>query len=154
MKKKSILKKIVIALLLLLVVIQFFGTDKNSTAVVSENAIDKHYTVPPHIQALLKTSCYDCHSNNTTYPWYSNVQPVKWWLASHISSGKKHLNFDEFNTYPAKKKLHKLDEVAETVGKGEMPLTSYTLIHRNAILSDADRKELEAWAKEVKQQIR
>ncbi|WP_300604005.1 heme-binding domain-containing protein [Niabella sp.] len=153
MKKKAVVKKIIIGVLLLLVVIQFFGTGKNSAAVASENAIDKHYAVPPHIQTLLKTSCYDCHSNNTRYPWYNQVQPVKWWLANHINSGKRHLNFDEFNTYPVKKKLHKLDEVAETVHKGEMPLTSYTLIHRNAILSDTDKKEIEAWAKELKKQI-
>ncbi|MCF3107622.1 heme-binding domain-containing protein [Niabella sp. CC-SYL272] len=153
MKKKPVLKKIIIALLVLLGVIQFFGAEKNRTAVVSENALEKHYAVPAHIQTLLRTGCYDCHSNNTEYPWYSKIQPVGWWLANHISSGKRHLNFDEFNTYPAKKKLRKLDEVTETVNKGEMPLTSYVLIHRKAKLSDVDRKEIEAWVKEVKKQI-
>ncbi|MCD2422125.1 heme-binding domain-containing protein [Niabella pedocola] len=153
MKRKSVFKKVIVALLVLLVIIQFFGAEKNSSAVTAENAIEQHYTVPPPIQTLLRTGCYDCHSNNTVYPWYSRIQPVAWWLASHIRSGKKHLNFDEFNTYPAKKKLRKLDEVAETVNKGEMPLPSYTLIHRNAQLSDADRKEIESWVKEVKKQI-
>lgn len=151
--KKSILKKIVAAIVLLLIIIQFFGTEKNSSIVASENAITRHYSVPPKVQGLLKTSCYDCHSNNTTYPWYNNVQPVKWWLASHVTEGKKHLNFDELNTYPAKKKLHKLEEVVETINRDEMPLNSYTLIHGNAKLSDADKKEIEAWVNTVKKEI-
>lgn len=151
--KKSFLKKIAVAVVLLLIIIQFFGTKKNISAIASENAIEKHYNVPPKIQELLKTSCYDCHSNNTTYPWYNNIQPVRWWLASHVTDGKKHLNFDEFNTYPATKKLKKLDEVAETINKGEMPLSSYTLIHGNAKLSVADKKEMETWVNDVKKKI-
>ncbi|WP_235830401.1 heme-binding domain-containing protein [Paenimyroides tangerinum] len=140
--------------MLVLVIIQFFGIEKNNNPIASKNAIEEHYSVPPKIQQLLKTSCYDCHSNNTTYPWYSNVQPVKWWLDDHIRDGKKHLNFDEFNTYTIKKKLHKLDEVVETINKDEMPLTSYTLIHDNAKLSATDKKEVEAWVNELKKEIR
>jgi hypothetical protein len=101
----------------------------------------------------LKTSCYDCHSNKTAYPWYSNIQPVKWWLADHVNSGKRHLNFDEFNTYTTKKKLHKLDEITETINNGEMPLTSYTLIHSNAKLSSTDKSEIEKWVVQVKKEI-
>jgi hypothetical protein len=82
--------------------IQFFDTDKNISAASSENAIEKHYQVPSCTK-FLKTSCYDCHSNNTAYPWYNNIQPVKWWLADHVNSGKRHLNFDEFNTILKKK---------------------------------------------------
>lgn len=151
--KKPTLKKIAVAVMLLLIIIQFFGIEKNSSIAASENAIHNHYRVPPKILGLLKTSCYDCHSNNTKYPWYSNVQPVKWWLASHVSDGKRHLNFDEFNTYPTKKKLHKLEEVVETINNGEMPLSSYTLIHGNAKLSNADKKEIETWVNEIKKEI-
>lgn len=151
--KKSNIKKIAVAVVLLLIIIQFFGTKKNSTTIASKDAIEKHYTVSPKIQGLLKTSCYDCHSNNTEYPWYNNVQPVKWWLANHINDGKRHLNFDEFNNYTAEKKRHKLDEVVETINKDEMPLSSYTLIHSNAKLSDADKKEIEMWVTEVKREI-
>lgn len=151
--KKSSIKNAAVAVALALIILQFFGTEKNNSTSPSENAINKHYHVPPKIQGLLKTSCYDCHSNNTAYPWYSNIQPIKWWLASHINDGKRHLNFDEFNTYPAKKKLHKLDEVIETINNNEMPLSSYTLIHGNAKLSDMDKKEIEAWVSEVKKKI-
>lgn len=152
--KKSTFKTLALIIVLVFVIIQFFGVEKNNNPIASKNAIEEHYSVPPKIQQLLKTSCYDCHSNNTTYPWYSNLQPVKWWLDDHIRDGKKHLNFDEFNTYTIKKKLHKLDEVVETINKDEMPLTSYTLIHSNAKLSATDKKEVEAWVNELKKEIR
>lgn len=128
MKTSSLIKTGAGCVVLLLIVIQFFDTDKNIAVVPSENAIEKHYRVPDHVQGILKTSCYDCHSNTTAYPWYNNIQPVKWWLADHVNSGKRHLNFDEFNSYSKEKKLKKLDEVAETVREGEMPLTSYTVV--------------------------
>lgn len=136
-----------------MIVIQFFSTDKNIAASPSESAIEKHYPVPAHIQKLIRTSCYDCHSNNTAYPWYDNIQPVKWWMADHVNSGKRHFNFDEFNSYSKEKKLKKLDEVAETIKDGEMPLTSYTIIHQNAKLSDAEKSTIEQWVKDVKKQI-
>jgi hypothetical protein len=111
------------------------------------------YDVPENIQNILKTSCYDCHSNNTNYPWYNKIQPVNWWLADHINEGKEELNFDEFNAYSTKKKLHKLDEVIETIKDNEMPLKSYTLIHSNAKLSENDKQEIEAWVKKIKSEI-
>lgn len=154
MKKSSLIKKIIFAIILIFVIIQFFDTDKNISVAASENAIGKHYKVPDNVQNLLKTSCYDCHSNNTAYPWYSNIQPVKWWLADHVNSGKRHLNFDEFNTYTKERKLKKLDEIVETVKEGEMPLTSYTLIHSNAKLSSTDKSEIEKWVAETKKQIK
>lgn len=153
MKTSSLIKTGAGFVVLLLIVIQFFDTDKNIAVVPSENAIEKHYQVPDHVQGILKTSCYDCHSNTTAYPWYNNIQPVKWWLADHVNSGKRHFNFDEFYSYSKEKKLKKLDEVAETVREGEMPLTSYTVVHQNAKLNDTQKSEIEQWVKEVKKQI-
>ncbi|GEJ44017.1 MULTISPECIES: heme-binding domain-containing protein [Chryseobacterium] len=153
MKTSSLIKTGAGFVVLLLIVIQFFDTDKNIAVVPSENAIEKHYRVPDHVQGILKTSCYDCHSNTTAYPWYNNIQPVKWWLADHVNSGKRHFNFDEFYSYSKEKKLKKLDEVAETVREGEMPLTSYTVVHQNAKLNDTQKSEIEQWVKEVKKQI-
>ncbi|MVZ65335.1 cytochrome C [Sphingobacterium sp. DK4209] len=153
MKNISLKRKVLYIVLSLLIVIQFFGTQKNISSAVAENAIEKHYTVPNKIQSILKSSCYDCHSNNTKYPWYNKLQPINWWLAKHVNDGKRHLNFDEFNTLPIGKKLHKLDEVVETIKNGEMPLTSYTLIHQDAKLSDADKQEIEAWVVAVKKEV-
>ena len=151
--KKSILKKATIMVIVLLVAIQFFKTKENKSIQVSENAITQHYDVPENIQNILKTSCYDCHSNNTNYPWYNKIQPINWWLADHINEGKEELNFDEFNAYSTKKKLHKLDEVIETIKDNEMPLKSYTIIHSNAKLSDSDKQEIEACEKKIKSEI-
>lgn len=153
MKTSSLIKTGAGFIVLFLIMIQFFDTDKNIATVPSDNAIEKHYQVPDHVLGLLKTSCYDCHSNTTAYPWYNNIQPVKWWLADHVKSGKRHLNFDEFNSYSKEKKLKKLDEVTETIREGEMPLTSYTVVHQNAKLTDTQKSEIEQWVNEVKKQI-
>ena len=112
------IKNILTVLLLLFIGIQFIDIKKNISQDQSANEIGNHYNVPPKIQSILKTSCYDCHSNNTSYPWYSKIQPVKWWLADHVNSGKRHLNFDEFNSYSREKKLEKLDEIVETIKEG------------------------------------
>ncbi|SDG34736.1 heme-binding domain-containing protein [Epilithonimonas hungarica] len=153
MKTSSLIKTGAGFVILLIIAIQFFDTDKNISATPSENAIEKHYQVSSHVQSLLKTSCYDCHCNNTAYPWYNHIQLVKWWLADHVNSGKRHLNFDEFNTYTKERKLKKLDEIVETVKEGEMPLSSYTIIHHNAKLSSTDKSEIEKWVVQVKKEI-
>ena len=91
-------------------------------------------------------ACNDCHSNNTKYPWYATFQPVAWWLDHHVDEGKGEINFDEFLTYPAKKARHKMEEVNEMVKEGEMPLNSYTWIHKDAVLTQAEKLVLAEWA--------
>ena len=148
------LKNILTVLLLLFIGIQFIDIKKNISQDQSANAIGNHYNVPSKVQSILKTSCYDCHSNNTSYPWYSKIQPVKWWLADHVNSGKRHLNFDEFNSYSREKKLEKLDEIVETIKEGEMPLTSYTVIHQDAKLSALDVSEIKKWVNETRRDVK
>ena len=91
---------------------------------------------------ILHTSCYNCHSNNTNYPWYSYVQPVGLLLEHHINKGKAELNFSEFGTYSLRKQKSKLKSMANQIEKDEMPLSSYTLIHRDARLSKDSKKVL------------
>jgi hypothetical protein len=146
-------KKIFIGLLLLLVAIQFIQPNKNTATEVSKNNITNKYQVPQEVATILKTSCYDCHSNNTVYPWYSNIQPGAWFIANHVNEGKSELNFDEFLSYPSRKAAHKLEEVAEVVERHEMPLSSYTLIHTNAKLNDEQIKVLKDWALALKSEI-
>lgn len=146
-------KRIIIALIIVFIIIQFFHPAKNISKKPSINAIEQHYDVPKDISALLRTSCYDCHSNNTVYPWYSKVQPVDWWLNSHVNDGKRKLNFDEFDTYSIKEKKKKVSEIIETLEKNEMPLESYTLIHSNAKLSKAQQKEINDWATTLKNNL-
>lgn len=142
-------QKIGIAILVILIVIQFFHPKKNQSTEILATDITKVTTVPDDVMQILKTACYDCHSNNTTYPWYNNIQPVAWWLNRHVTEGKQHLNFSEFGSYEAKKANHKLDEIAEVIEKNEMPLSSYTLIHKDAKLTDTQKKLLIDWAKSI-----
>jgi hypothetical protein len=103
--------------------------------------------VPVSVQQTLEKSCYDCHSNHTEYPWYSNIQPLGFWLKDHVDEGKEELNFSEFNSYTPKRKAKKMKEIVKEIEEGEMPLSSYTLIHRNSILTEAQKAELIEWAK-------
>ena len=147
-------RKIFLGLLLLLVVIQFVRPAKNQSTGISANDISKGYNVPGNVNDVLKKACNDCHSNNTIYPWYSNIQPVAWWLDHHIDDGKKELNFSEFTSYSPKKQHHKLEEVIESVKEGHMPIKSYTWIHKNAILTDAEKHALTDWAENLRKEIR
>jgi len=148
------MKRIFYAVIILLVVIQFIRPEKNIAAGKSPNHISSQFPVPENVDAILVKACNDCHSNNTVYPWYSNIQPVAFWLNDHIKDGKKHLNFDEFTTYRAAKQFHKLEEVEGEVNEGEMPLKSYTLFHGNAKLTDAEKKILIDWSLAVRDSLK
>ncbi|MCB0697265.1 MAG: heme-binding domain-containing protein [Chitinophagaceae bacterium] len=146
-------KKIMYGLLAVLVVIQFIRPQKNVSEIPSQNDIRVQHPLPGNVESILKRACFDCHSNNTEYPWYTNIQPVGWWLQNHINEGKEELNFSEFATYSAKKADHKLHEVVEMVEEKEMPLSSYTLIHKDAILTAQETETLINWANQLRQEI-
>jgi hypothetical protein len=148
--KKITLKTIGIGLLVILVLIQFIPTEKNRGDIVGRKHISALVPVPENINQILVTSCNDCHSNATVYPWYSRIQPVGFWLDHHVQEGKDELNFSEFATYKKKRQLHKLDEIVEMVEEHEMPLSSYTLIHSDAKLTETQQAELINWAKQTK----
>jgi len=149
---KKILKPLGIFLLAVLVIIQFFHPRKNVSPgpVVNPNDISKVYYVPGDVEKVLKSSCYDCHSNNTKYPWYSKIQPVAWWLNDHIQEGKKEINFSEFASYGIRRQYKKMEEIIEEVKEDEMPLFSYTLIHRYAILTKDQKSSLTSWATAIR----
>lgn len=147
------IRKILLLAGVVLIAIQFFRPAKNQSEGIAATDISKAYTVPDEVQAIFKKACNDCHSNNTTYPWYHHVQPVAWWLQHHVNEGKQELNLSEFATYKPGKQHHKLEELVEQVKKGEMPLPSYTWVHREAILSQAEKETLAAWAEKLRQQI-
>lgn len=147
-------KKILIALIVIWVVIQFIKPNKNIAEGKRSNAIQTKYNVPDNVASVLAVACMDCHSNNTRYPWYNNIQPVAWWLADHVNEGKEHLNFDEFTTYSLKRQDHKLEEFIESQKEGWMPLNSYTWIHRDANLTPAQKQILISWAQGLRTQIK
>jgi hypothetical protein len=147
------IKTISIGLLALFAAAQFINPEKNESEFVPESDFITLEQPPQHLADIMKTSCYDCHSNNTIYPWYDRITPVNFWVTDHIKHGKKHLNFSEWDSYSAKKKAHKLDEFIEMIEDKEMPLSSYTLTHQDAKLSDADIAELTNWVTLVKIKI-
>jgi hypothetical protein len=147
-------KRILLIVLVVLVVAQFIQPPHNEGSAEGPADITHAVTVPDTVMALLKRSCYDCHSNNTEYPWYSKITPVNWWLYNHINDGKRHFNFTDFNTGSYKRRAKRLDEVAETVEKHEMPLPSYLWIHKDAKLNEAQQKMIIDWAKGAEEKIK
>ncbi len=132
-------------ILVVFVGIQFIPTKRNQSSEVLETDFIKHYKVQNNIQKLLKNSCYDCHSNNTIYPWYNKVQPVSWFLERDIKEGKAELNFSEFGAYSNRKKKSKLKSIASQIKDDKMPLSSYTLVHWNAKFSKNEKNEILQW---------
>ncbi len=151
--KRKLAKNIGLGLLVVLVIIQFFRPARNESNETTFD-ISTKYPVPDTVKAILKASCYDCHSNHTEYPWYANVQPVAWWLANHVNEGKGELNFNTFAKYRIGRQYNKLDKIAKEVNEGEMPLSSYTLIHRYAKLDDGQRKLVADWANSIHDSIK
>lgn len=141
-----LLKKVLIALLIVVIAIQFIQPARNSNRQVMASGITKQYNVPANVEGLLRTACYDCHSNNTRYPWYTSIQPMGWLLADHIKEGKAELNFDEFGSYSKRRQLSKLKSIAGSVKDGSMPIASYTWMHRDAKLSAENRALIIDWA--------
>ncbi|KAA1243930.1 heme-binding domain-containing protein [Aquimarina sp. RZ0] len=147
---KSVLKKIGLLLAVVLVILQFIRPDKNEMGYESVAYFENDTKPGVAIKKILKSNCYDCHSNQTIYPWYAEVAPVSYWLSHHVDEGKEHFNVSDWEQYSDKKKDHKLDELIEEVEEGEMPLSSYTWIHGN--LEKEDKEVLIAWVRELRKQ--
>jgi hypothetical protein len=137
-----------------LVIIQFIHPKKNKAEGPQPNHIGNVYPIPGDVKAILDKACNDCHSNNTSYPWYSKLQPVDWWLDKHIRDGKKELNLDEYTDKNLRYQYHKLEEIAEMVKDGEMPLDSYTWTHKDAILTEAEKNTLISWADGIRDSMK
>lgn len=126
----------------IVLVIQVIPVERNVSTVPPGQSFEKTEKVPANVAAILKVSCYDCHSNNTRYPWYSVLQPGAWFMGQHIKKGRDELNFDEFNNYSKRRKKAKIKSIISQIEKDEMPLKSYRMMHGNARLSADEKKEL------------
>jgi len=145
----KILKKVGLVLLLILIIAQFFDPKKNDGNLASLDAFIAETKPPEDVLQILKTTCFDCHSSKTTYPWYNNITPVNYWLEEHIEDGKKHLDFSNWSSYSLKRKEHKMDELYEEVEEREMPLNSYTWTHAEANLTQEQIDAVVTWGKKV-----
>tara|TARA_B110000046_G_scaffold48154_1_gene53306 strand:+ start:2631 stop:3125 length:495 start_codon:yes stop_codon:yes gene_type:complete len=139
-------KKILVALILLFIIAQFFSPKKNQSGLYAINKFLVETKAPMEVQKILTQACFDCHSDQTTYPWYNSITPVNYWLNSHVNGGKSHLDVSKWSTYSVKRKAHKLEELIEEVGEGEMPLASYKWTHASADLTNDQIEALIHWA--------
>lgn len=132
-------KKIVVGLFIILVGIQFIRPDSNNDNRVMATDFIKTHEVPTQIGSILRRACYDCHSNNTEYPWYSSIQPLGLLLNKHIREGKKKLNFSEFGAYSERKQVSKLKSMKNQIEQNKMPLPSYSMVHKKALLTSEEK---------------
>ncbi len=136
-KMKKFLK-ISIVLLVLFAVIQVFRIDKTNPEIIKEQQFHVIENTPDEVLTIMRNACFDCHSNETKYPWYTNIAPVSWIIKNHINEGRAELNFSEWGTYSEGKRTHKLDECIEEVSEGEMPIKGYIVYHNEALLTPKD----------------
>ncbi|PHQ56233.1 MAG: cytochrome C [Lutibacter sp.] len=142
------MKKIFFGIFLVLILIQLIRPEKNDSK-DEENGITTVMQVPESVKQIIKTSCVDCHSNNTKYPWYSEIAPVSWYLAHHVNEGKEHLNFSEWAAYNKDQKNHILKDLDEKLKAHEMPLKSYLIVHKEAVMTKDQYDILLNWVKTI-----
>ena len=149
----SLMKKIGITVLIVLIGIQFIQPARNENGQALPTDISKTVFIPGNVKSLLQTACNDCHSNNTNYPWYANIQPMGWLLANHIKDGKAELNFNEFGSYSQRRQQSKLKSIVSQIKDDEMPLASYTMLHKNAKLTKEQKALIIDWALNAKDSL-
>lgn len=150
MKKKFTRRNILIGLIALFLLMQLFRIDKTATPVDPKTDFISLSSANPEVAGLLRTACYDCHSSQPSFPWYTNIAPVSWWIKHHIDEGQQELNFSDWGSYSEKRKNHKLEECIELIEEGEMPMASYTWMHKEAKLTDAQKLQLVEFFRAVK----
>lgn len=137
------MNKTTLIIIAALILIQFIPLDRDNPPAADGAEI----ILPADIEKIIKNSCYDCHSNNTVWPWYSNVAPVSWLVVYNVQQAREELNFSEWNSYSEKRMNYKLKELVEEIEEDEMPLSSYLLLHGDAQLSEGQKEMLMNWAK-------
>ena len=142
----KIVKLLILVLLIAVVIIQFIPNDKPEVVLTNENDLIYNNQLPENIRVMLKESCYDCHSNETIYPWYSYVAPISWLVVRDIKLGRDELNFSHWESQSKIDKAKNLDKIIDEVTDGNMPMPIYTIMHANAKLSDDDRRLITEWA--------
>ena len=143
---KTILKWTIISLGVLFLGAQLFRPERTNPESNPKNSVLSDTTIPPSILSAFKRSCFDCHSNETQWPWYSAVTPVNYLVAKDVVSGRRHLNFSEWGNYKPGRKLSMFDEIYDQVSHNEMPLPRYLPLHPHAKLTDQEKKAIMDWS--------
>jgi Haem-binding domain len=135
-------KRVLLGSLVALVAIQFIPVERSNPPVRLE------VQAPPEVAAVLRRACYDCHSNETKWPWYAHVAPMSWLLSAHVRSGRGDVNFSEWPALDTELQALAFDDIRKQIEQRKMPLWSYLLLHPEARLTEADRRTLLGWARE------
>lgn len=149
----KIVKIIAVVLLIAFIGIQFLPKQINKSETTSKADFLVVNKVPANIKNKLQTSCYDCHSNNTRYPWFNKIQPVAMFLENHVKDGKKELNFSEWDSLSVRRKKSKLRSIVNQIKDDEMPMNSYTIIHRDAKFTETEKQEMIQWMTQKKDSL-
>lgn len=136
-------RRFLIAVGALVLAMQLVPLDRSNPPVQGE------VPAPSQVLEILRTSCYDCHSNRTVWPWYAYVAPVSYLVVHDVHEGRGELNFTEWGRYDSQRGPERLHRAAEEVSQGDMPPANYLLMHRAAILSEEERRILVGWASSV-----
>ena len=148
-----IIKWVAIVLVLGIIGIQFVRPARTNPAVDPSQTWEAHVRMTPEVAKIFERSCNDCHSHKTTWPWYSNVAPVSWWVIDHVNHGRSHLNYSEWGTIKPADQSKSLQEICDEVIDGNMPLPSYLPMHPNARLSEQDKKVICDWTEAERQRM-
>jgi len=149
---RRVLKIALLALAALLLVIQVFRPARTNPPFDPARTMQARTHLPPKVGAILDRACLDCHSNQTRWPWYSQVAPVSWFVTHHVKEGRRHLNFSQW-AEKTKIQDHDLFEICEQVKKGEMPISSYTWVHHGSVLAPGEAETICEWTKEEQERL-
>lgn len=142
-----------VVLLIMFLGIQFIPSNRDGIDVVPITDFILVNNIPDRIANKLLVSCYDCHSNNNRYPWYSKIQPVGWLIENHINKGKVELNFSKWDDYSVRRKKSKLKSIISQILNDKMPLSSYTFLHRDANISETEKQQIVQWMTQLKNRL-
>jgi hypothetical protein len=143
-------KWIVLGAIALLILIQLIQPSRTNPPVVPSRSLQAHVDVPPEVQAVLKRSCYDCHSSATVWPWYSHVAPVSWYVVHDVNVGRSHINLQDWEAQVNEQegKEH-LGLVCKLVRNGQMPPADYRLLHKGTDVTPEETDAVCAWSQKV-----
>jgi hypothetical protein len=147
------LKILIIILVVAFIAVQVIPNKMPENAAAGKDDLIRSGILPESISSMIRTSCYDCHSNQTAYPWYSKVAPASWLLAKDVREGREDLNFSEWGSYSKRHQIGKLRKIKEEISSGDMPLKNYLLIHRHAKLSPEQKEALARWTEDMTKEI-
>lgn len=136
----TVIKTLLAVLFFAIIGVQFVEVERKNPPVVAD------LIAPPEVKAILKTACYDCHSNETKWPWYSSVAPISWMISDHVKEGREHLNFSNWENLYSGKKAEFKKEIWEEINGGKMPLTTYTYLHPSSNLDQMQKLTIKQWA--------